>query len=108
MFYEGHPSPGIVRGIVALLFNRGIGRVFSCSSCTFVCHLISHHTNVRTDLVEVCLLSPVSSGLQGFKSMIEEGKMLAIAKGPRVIEDPSDEMEGAATIRVDVQGVGRF
>ena len=64
--FEGYPYPGIIRGVAAFLLNRGVGRVLRCLSGTFVRHLISHHTNVRTDLVEVRLLPPVSTGLQEY------------------------------------------
>jgi len=100
--FEGYPYPGIIRSVVAFLLNRGVGRVLCCLSCTFVRHLISHHTNVRPDLVEVRFLSPVSSSLQGFKSLVKDGKMFAVAQGPRVIEDPPDEVKGATAVRVDV------
>jgi hypothetical protein len=91
--FEGYPYPGIIRGVVAVLLNRGVGRVLRCPSCTFVRHLVSSHTNVRADLVEVRFLSPVSSSLQGIKSVVKEGKMFAVAQGPRLIEDPPDEVK---------------
>ena len=100
--FEGYPYPEIIRGVVAFLLNRGVGRVLRCPSCTFVRHLVSSHTNVRADLVEVRFLSPVSSSLQGIKSVVKEGKMFAVAQGPRLIEDPPDEVKGATAVRVDV------
>ena len=53
-----------------------------------------------------CVFCPRSA--LAFKSMIKKGKMLDVAQGPRVIEDPPDKVKGAPAVRVYVKGFGRF